>query len=154
MGSTPSRNDTRRAAAKERPHKRLKLTSGASQNRRTSRSSSFPWSVPIVLMLLGTTWIAASSPRLASDTELPPLGGTTLNGESLVLPRDTRGHPSILVIGFSKAAAKIARPWLDGCWALAAKSSGASVSCYGIRMLEKVPQFFRGAMERGMRSGL
>src|SRR5262245_57617061 len=111
-------------------------------------------SVPIVLVLLGTSLIAASAPQLATGTEFPPLEGTTLSGEAASLPRDTRGHPAMLIIGFSKAASKITRPWLDGCRALAVKSSGGTVNCYDIRMVEEVPRFFRGMMERGMRSGL
>jgi hypothetical protein len=118
------------------------------------RSVNAPWSVLIVLMLLGTPLVSASAPRLASGTDLPPLGGTTLSGEALALPHDTRGHPAMLIIGFSKAASMVTRPWLDGCRALAVKSSGASVNCYDIRMVEEVPRVFRGAMERGMRSGL
>src|SRR5262245_20436870 len=105
-------------------------------------------------MFLSTPVIAASAPRLTPGAELPPLEGKTLSGEALVLPRDTRGHPAMLIVGFSKAASKVARPWFDGCRELAAKTSGASVNCYGIRMLEDVPGFFRGSMERGMRSGL
>src|SRR5262245_38119837 len=118
-----------------------------------SRVVHVPWSVLIAFVLLDTPVTAASAAPLASGAELPALGGTTLSGESLLLPRDGQGHPSVLVIGFSKAASKVTRPWLDGCRAHGAKSPGAGVNCYDIRMVEEVPRLIRGTMERGMRNG-
>jgi mannose-6-phosphate isomerase-like protein (cupin superfamily) len=56
------------------------------------RSINVPWSVVIVLMLLGTPVISASAPWLESGT-VPPLEGTTLSGELSALPRDSQGHP-------------------------------------------------------------
>src|SRR5262245_13060500 len=114
-----------------------RMTSG-----HTSRSGRACALLP-QFVLLATRLIAASAPRLVSGTELPPLEGKRLSGEPAALPRDTRGHPAIFVIGFSKAASKVTRPWLDGCRELAAKSSAASMNCYDIRMLEGVPRLFR-----------
>jgi len=120
----------------------------------TFRGFIIRWPALIALALLGAPSSAADAPQLASGIELPSLEGTALSGESVSLPRDTRGHPAMLIIGFSKAASKITRPWLEGCRAPAVKSSGAGVNCYDVRMLEDVPKFFRGMMERGMRNGL
>jgi len=109
---------------------------------------------PIVVLFLGMSLVIASAPGLPSGAELPPLEGTTLSGEPAALPRDARGHPAMLVIGFSRASSRVTRAWLDGCRAAAAKSSGAGVLCYDIRMVEAVPRFFRDMVERTMRSGL
>src|SRR5215813_7935518 len=59
---------------------------------RTERFIPGLWSVLIVLVLMGTPSIAARAPELIFGTELPPLEGTTLNGESAALPRDAEGH--------------------------------------------------------------
>lgn len=109
----------------------------------------------------GRPLAAANASKLPLGDELPPLEGKTLSGDVAALPRDTKGHPAILVIGFTKGAAKVTRPWLDGCRsagaasaAEAASAAASAVTCYDVRMLEDVPRIFRGMVERGMRSGL
>lgn len=106
--------------------------------------------VPLALLLM-----AASAPRLTPGTELPPLEVKSLSGDVVALPRDTRGgHPTLLVIGFSKAATKLTQPWLDACRAAAANDpAGSGLYCYDVRMLESVPRLFRSAVERSMRTG-
>ncbi|HEU5179311.1 MAG TPA: hypothetical protein VFW45_00845 [Candidatus Polarisedimenticolia bacterium] len=97
--------------------------------------------------------MAGEALGLASGVELPRLEGNTLTGEALALPRDALGRPAILVIGFSKAAAKTSRGWLEGCRSAAAAKSSSAVGCYDVRMLAEVPRFFRGMVERSMRNG-
>jgi len=80
--------------------------------------------------------------------------GTTLSGKTVVLPREADGQPAVLVIGFTKSAVKATRPWTEGCRSEASKKTPPDVICYDVRMVEEVPRLFRGAMERGMRSGL
>ena len=122
----------------------------------TQRSRRFrvQWPLLIALASLGQVLVAANPPTLVPGIELPLLEVTALSGDRVALPRDARGHAAVLVIGFSKAAAKSSRPWLDGCRsAAAAGTAGPSIYCYDVRMLEAVPRSFRGVMERGMRSG-
>lgn len=121
----------------------------------SSRPSHAQWPLLIALALLGQSHAAAISPKLVPGVELPLLEGKALSGDSVALPRDARGHAAVLVIGFSKAAAKVTRPWLDSCRsAAAARPAGSDVYCYDVRMVEGVPRLFRGMIERGMRNGL
>ena len=121
----------------------------------TSRRFRWQWPTAFVLALLGRPLVAADAAKLVSGVELPPLEAQALSGDLTVLPRDARGHGALLVIGFSKAAAKITQEWLEACRSAAqARSAGSGLYCYDLRMLEEVPRLFRGSVERGMRSGL
>jgi len=113
------------------------------------------WLLWIALAFSGRSLVAAGAARLVSGDSLPLLEVKALSGHPAALPRDARGHGAVLVFGFSKAAARTSRPWMDGCRATAAaKSAEQGVYCYDVRMVEDVPQLFRGSMERGMRNGL
>jgi hypothetical protein len=125
--------------------------------------------LPFTLLCLSPAF--GTDATLLPGAALPALEGTTLGGEPASLPRDAAGHDTLLVIGFSKAAAKVTAEWLTACRGVAAggpPAPGAGVpagpgatpgaaaprlSCYDVRMLEEVPRPFRGMMERGMRSG-
>ena len=109
----------------------------------------------IALVHLSRSLLAASAAKLVPGETLPLLEAKALSGQPAALPPDAQGHGAVLVFGFSKAAAKITRPWMDGCRAAAAAGPPApDVYCYDVRMVEDVPRFFRGGMERGMTSGL
>ena len=109
--------------------------------------------VTIALALCVTA--AAGVQQLTAGTPLPQLQAKTLSGEQVVLPRDLKGHPGLLVIGFSKAAADVTRPWLEACRSSVSSQPAASrVTCYDVRMVADVPWLFRGLVEMGMRSGL
>jgi hypothetical protein len=90
----------------------------------------------------------AQEPRLKPGAELPVFESVSLSGEPRTLPHDAAGQDALLVVGFSKAAAKVTRGWLDAC------RGAGRLACYDVRMLEEVPHPFRGMMEHGMRSGL
>jgi hypothetical protein len=112
------------------------------------------WLLLIALAFQGRPPVAASAARLVPGDPLPLLEAKTLGGDLATLPRDARGHGAVLVFGFSKAAAKSTRPWMDACRdAVASKSAEPGLYCYDVRMVEDVPRLFRGGMERGMRSG-
>src|SRR5262245_35064053 len=109
----------------------------------------------VALALCSRPLPAADNATLVPGADLPQLDATTLSGEAASLPRDAAGHPALLVISFTKAASKVTRPWLEGCWSAAAEGSRApGMECYDLRMLEEVPRAFRGMAERGMRHGL
>jgi hypothetical protein len=69
------------------------------------RQFPVPWPLWIALAALGGALWAEGAARLAPGSDMPLLEATTLSGDSLALPRDARGRPAIVVIGFSKAAA-------------------------------------------------
>lgn len=99
--------------------------------------------------------LAAGVQQLTAGIALPQLQAKTLSGEQVALPRDLKGHPALLVIGFSKAAADATRPWLEACRSSVAPQPAASrATCYDVRMLADVPWLFRGLVEMSMRSGL
>jgi hypothetical protein len=121
----------------------------------TQRSRRFraQWPLVFVFASLGQHPMAADAPKVVPGDELPPLEVKALSGDLAALPRDVRGHAAVLIIGFSKAAARISQAWLESCRsAAAARPAGSGVNCYDVRMLEGVPRLFRGMVERGMRS--
>jgi hypothetical protein len=91
--------------------------------------------------------LVLASLKLIVGAVLPTLTATTLSGEPMSLPGDAKGRTSVLVFGFSKAAVKLTKPWVESCRA------AADARCYDVRMLEDVPKSFRGMVERGMKSG-
>src|SRR5262245_19581347 len=94
---------------------------------------------------------AAASQLLTPGTPLPPLQAKTLNGEQATLPQNAKGRPFLLVVGFSKAAADVTRPWLEACRSTAnGQPSTSRVACYDVRMLGDVPWLFRGLVESGV----
>ena len=91
---------------------------------------------------------------LVAGEVLPSLEAKTLSGEPARLPAQAQGHAALLVIGFSKAAAKTTRLWVEGCRSeVSAGAAEPRVYCFDVRMLEGVPGLLRGMVERGMRSG-
>src|SRR6185295_6387140 len=80
----------------------------------------------------------AQEPRLARGSALPRLDAVSLSGEARTLPQDAAGRKALFVIGFSKAAAKVTRGWLEAC------HGAEAVACYDVRMVEEVPHAFRG----------
>ena len=108
----------------------------------------------IAVTSIGRPLAAEAPSRLANGDELPPLEAPTLSGDNPTsLPRDVRGHATVLVMGFAKSAAKVTPAWLNSCRAALAAKPPGELYCYDVRMLEDVPRAFRGMMERGMKSG-
>jgi len=117
-------------------------------------SGFFRVQLPVLIVLLCQPLVVANEPKLEAGVQLPTLEVKTLSGDLAALPRDAAGHPAVLVAGFSKAASKLSRAWLDNCrTAAASRLGGSGVYCYDVRMLEDVPRSFRGMVERSMRSG-
>jgi len=108
----------------------------------------------LALAALGGQEHAPADSVLVPGTPLPVLQTTTLAGESLALPADAVEHPVILVFTFSRDAAGLASEWVDLCVAASKQPGRETLACYDVRMLEDVPGFLRGMMERGMRKHL
>ena len=96
---------------------------------------------------------APPDPILVPGTPLPAIQATTLAGEDLALPGEASVNGAVLVVGFSREAASLTSEWMDGCLAATRQPGREKVACYDVRMLEDVPQLFRGMMEHGMRKG-
>ena len=81
---------------------------------------------------------------------LPATPGQTLSGRHIVLADAVRGHPAVLIVGFTKEAG-------DGCgaWAKSLRNDAAlgGVQIYQVAMLEQAPGFARGAIKSGLRKG-
>ena len=110
--------------------------------------------LPVTLVSVITAAVAGETP-LAPGAELQSIEATTLDGTKTVLPKDGHGQRLLIVVGFTKAAAKTTRPWLEACRAAAAAApTEPGLDCYDVRMVEDVPRMLRGMMEHGMKSGL
>lgn len=82
---------------------------------------------------------------------MPATAGETLSGKHIVLAEVTRGHPAVLVAGFSHEGGMGTGAWLK---TLKADPALAGVAVYQVAMLEKAPGFVRGMIKSGMRKGL
>jgi hypothetical protein len=122
------------------------------RSRRTQLAARWPLLIALVLPCAPT--LAADAERLAEGVELPRLESKALSGSPVSLPHDARGHAVVLVLGFSKAASQVTRPWMEGCRAAAAGPDSPSLFCYDVRMVEDVPGLFRSMMERAMKGSL
>jgi len=105
------------------------------------------------LLASGATVFALEGP-LSSGATFPDLTGKSLAGQDRTLSmRD--GKPKVLVVTFTREAAKPAQAWLDACRAdETAASNPPKVACYDIRMAEGMPRLVRGFVEGRMRKGV
>lgn len=105
---------------------------------------------PLVVLTAATTVVLGSEPErpLVPGDHLPSLQGTTLSGKVRTVPE--AGRAALLVVGFSKDAAPSMIPWLSACRSRD-PSLAPAVACYDVRMVQGIPGFIRGFVERAMR---
>ena len=82
---------------------------------------------------------------------MPGTAGETLSGKHIVLADATRGHPTVLVAGFSREGGNGTGPWVQ---AVRADKALAGAAVYQVAMLEGAPGFIRGTIKNGMRKGM
>lgn len=82
---------------------------------------------------------------------MPLTEGETLSGRKLVIAQALSGHPSLLIMGFSKAAGD---PCTDWARALNRDPAFSSITVYEAAMLASAPSLVRGMIKSSMRKGL
>ena len=82
---------------------------------------------------------------------MPGTPGETLSGKRIVLADVLRGHPAVLVVGFTRTGGNACGPWVR---ALRADPAMAGIAVYEAAMLEGAPGWLRGVIKSAMRKGL
>ena len=77
---------------------------------------------------------------------LPTLETESLAGRKVVLPDAAKGHPAVLVIGFTHASQNQMKPW--------STSLEPDFPTYSIAVLEDAPRLVRPMAVAGMKSGV
>jgi hypothetical protein len=101
-------------------------------------------------LLLGNA--IATAQTLRPGTTIPPIKGTTLEDQDIILPNAVRGKVTLLIITFSKAAGELGRGWNDPF--LKDYPQDDKVTSYAIAMLEDVPSLLRGMVRGGIKRGV
>lgn len=86
--------------------------------------------LPTAFASVITAAVAGEAP-LAPGAALPSIDAQTLDGNKTKLPKDGSGHALVIVVGFTKAAAKDTMPWLEACRNAAAAAESAPSAAAG-----------------------
>jgi len=89
--------------------------------------------------------IAWSGSAWGAD-QFPAIEGENLLGAKIALPEAAKGHPSVVVIGFSHASQAQTKTWSDRL--------DSEFKVYSIAMLQDVPRLVRPMAVGGIKSGV
>ena len=78
---------------------------------------------------------------------MPKTASESLAGLQVTLPDSLKGHPSVVIIGFSKSSQDLVKAW-D---ARARKHLGGAFDVYQVAVLEDAPSFIRGMIKHAMK---
>jgi hypothetical protein len=101
-----------------------------------------PW-----VVVAATIWLVSA----AFAQPIPRTAGETLSGKQIVLAQAVRGHPAILVAGFSHAAGNGTGAWVK---AIHADPALAGIPVYEIAQIAGAPSLIRGLIRSGMKKGV
>jgi ATP10 protein len=87
---------------------------------------------------------------MARGARLPTTGSESLAGSQVVLPDSMEGHPSVVVIGFSKSSQDGVKAWDER----ARKELGAGFDVYPVAVLEDAPRLVRGIIIHAMKGSI
>lgn len=82
---------------------------------------------------------------------LPSTQGETLNSKRITLSNVIKGHPAILIAGFSHDAGDACGAWFHN---LRSDPAFKGAAVYEVAEIEKAPSFVRGMIKSGMRKGI
>jgi hypothetical protein len=101
----------------------------------------------ITLLLVGAMMLSRSS----AAQDMPKTEGETLSGKHIVLATEVRGHPAMLVAGFSREGGNA-----TGAWVRAIRADGAlaGIPVYEIAQIAGAPGLIRGMIRSGMKKSV
>ncbi len=100
------------------------------------------------ILIVAALMMAAMPGNYAVGQEMPRTQGETLTGKHLVLAEEVRGHPAVLVAGFSREGGNGTGAWVK---AIHADSTLAGLRVYEIAQMAGAPGLIRGLIKSGMR---
>lgn len=113
------------------------------------RSLSGSWRSRLVPAVAVVGLLFAVSTGLAQT--IPSTEGETLAGQRIVLSDAVKGHPAVLIAGFSHEAGDSCGVWFH---ALRSDHAFKGVAVYEVAEIAKAPSFVRGMIKSGMRKGM
>jgi hypothetical protein len=114
-----------------------------------TRASRCGWPVAHIVAFVFALGLLCT-PSCRAQT-LPSTAGETLSGDPIVLAQAVKGHPAILIAGFSRAGGNGTGDWVK---AIQTDPTFAHTPVYRIAMLAAAPGFIRGVIRNGMKKGL
>lgn len=117
----------------------------AASHRLCSSPSTAGW--PVSLAFLAVALLSFP----AHAQQLPRTTGETLSGRQIVLADAVRGHPVILVAGFSREGGNGAGAWVK---AIQTDRALAGISVYQIAQIAGAPSLIRGMIRSGMKKSV
>jgi hypothetical protein len=92
--------------------------------------------------------LALSSTSIALAASIPSTTGTTLDGKSIVLPRDLAPQATVLILGFTQHSQDATTAWEK---AVRASILAPGITYFDIPFLEDAPRFVRPMILRAIR---
>jgi len=77
---------------------------------------------------------------------MPKTIGESLAGQQVTLPDSMKGHPSVVIVGFSKGSQDATKEWDKS-----ARKEVGDVDVYQVAVLEDAPSFVRGMIKHAMK---
>lgn len=100
--------------------------------------------------------ILVCSPCWGSELEpgssMPSVLGKTLSGEEINLPSHLKGKTALLVLSFTKASGKLARPWAEAF--SKDHPTNDQTGMMQLIFLESVPRLLRGIVSSSIKKGI
>jgi hypothetical protein len=98
------------------------------------------------LILCGCFCLLAS----ARSEPLPKTPSESLAGRQMMLPDSLKGHPAVVIVGFSKSSQTRVKEWDTQV----RKRLGEAFDVYQVAVLEDAPRFVRGMITHAMKGSI
>jgi hypothetical protein len=79
--------------------------------------------------------------------QIPKTAAESLAGQQLTLPDSVKGHPAVVIVGFSKSSQLTVKEWDKRV----RQQLGAGFDVYQVAVLEDAPSFVRGMIKHAMK---
>ena len=79
--------------------------------------------------------------------QIPKTAAESLAGQQMTLPESLKGHPSVVILGFSKSSQDTVKEWDKRV----RKELGDGFDVYQVAVLEDAPSFVRGMIKHAMK---
>ena len=83
----------------------------------------------------------------AWSEQIPKTAAESLAGQQMTLPESLKGHPSVVIVGFSKSSQDTVKEWDKRV----RKELGDGFDVYQVAVLEDAPSFVRGMIKHAMK---
>ena len=94
--------------------------------------------------LMGCLLFASAA---AWSEQIPKTAAESLAGQQMTLPESLKGHPSVVIVGFSKSSQDTVKEWDKRV----RKELGDGFDVYQVAVLEDAPLFVRGMIKHAMK---